>query len=88
MVSLTTVYIVSVLLGSIASIGSAFVGKRFIGGGNDSNIPNDINKLEEQPIPSAPLEEIPSKVEAPIPSAPLEEDNPSQVAGRLYSTQH
>jgi hypothetical protein len=32
MVSLTTVYIVSVLLTSIASFGSAFAGKRFVGG--------------------------------------------------------
>lgn len=32
MVSLTTVYIVSVLLTSVAGIGSAFLGKRFVGG--------------------------------------------------------
>lgn len=32
MVSLTTVYIVSVLLSSIAGIGSAFAGNRMVGG--------------------------------------------------------
>ena len=84
MVSLTTVYIVSVLLGSIASIGSAFVGKRFIGGGdNVVEAP-----IEETGVAPAPLEEIPPKTDVPVPSVPLEEDDPSQVAGRLYSTQH
>lgn len=44
MVSLTTVYIVSVILTSIAGMGSAFVAKRFTGGG----IPPSVNiKLED-----------------------------------------
>ena len=53
MVSLTTVYIISVVLASIAGMGSAFAGKKIVGGSaNDANKTNVV-----EPIPSAPIDE-------------------------------
>lgn len=54
MVSLTTVYIVSVILTSIAGMGSAFAAKRFVGG----EIPEPISQTEELvPQPEEPVTE-------------------------------
>lgn len=59
MVSLTTVYIVSILITSIAGIGSAFAGNKMIGG--------------SAPIPEVPLESPPSSIEQTEFRAPAEE---------------
>jgi hypothetical protein len=48
MVSLTTVYIMSVVLASIAGMGSAFAGKKIIGG------------AAEVPLPPQPVVPLPS----------------------------
>lgn len=48
MVSLTTVYIVSVLLTSIAGIGSSFAANKIIGG---SQLPVSVEKPEPEPEP-------------------------------------
>ena len=49
MVSLTTVYILSVILASVAGMGSAFAGDKMIGGTIVSKEP----PKEEQPVPEA-----------------------------------
>ena len=60
MVSLTTVYIISVLLTSIAGIGSAFAGNKMIGGAPQETIPQEEFPPPsiEQTLPQAPLESV------------------------------
>ena len=50
MVSLTTVYIMSVILASIAGMGSAFAGKKIVGGATEVPLP--------PPQPAVPLPSI------------------------------
>lgn len=80
MVSLTTVYLVSVILTSIAGIGSAFAGDKMSGG--SSQIPTEVPPVSVQtPIEEAqsissetPLEELPpvSSIEQNQPEVPSE----------------
>ena len=60
MVSLTTVYILSVILTSIAGIGSAFAGNKMIGGGIAPPVP-PVDELEFTGPPSE--ESPPSSIE-------------------------
>ena len=88
MPSLSTTYGISILLASIAGIGSAFLANKFV-----PMIPEPaevsgitVEPVKEQPSPSAPPEEVPSKVAyeelppAELPNAvPVtpEDENPS-----------
>ncbi len=71
MVSLTTVYIVSVILTSIAGMGSAFAAKRFTGG----EIPEPVPQPEEpvtEPVPQTFQQESPQpSIEQTQPEVPL-----------------
>lgn len=80
MVSLTTVYVVSIVLTSIASFGSVFASKKFVGGSLSVPTQQPISELLEEvpykPTPSVPMEEeVPYK---PAPSAPMEEEVPDK----------
>lgn len=56
MVSLTTVYILSVILTSIAGVGSAFAGNKMIGGSVPVYVPPPI---DESQFTAPPSEEFP-----------------------------
>ena len=65
MVSLTTVYLVSIILTSVASFGSAFAGKKFFGGAVPVEEPQ---QQVPRPTPSAPMEEeVPNKSAVSVP---------------------
>lgn len=57
MVSLTTVYILSVILTSIAGVGSAFAGNKMIGGSVPEPIP--VPPIDEPQFTAPPSEEFP-----------------------------
>ena len=90
MPSLSTTYGVSILLASIAGIGSAFLANKFVPMvPQPTEVSGVTEPVKEEPAPSAP-EEVPSKVayeELPpatlpnatpaTPGASLEDENPS-----------
>lgn len=79
MVSLTTVYVVSVLLTSIAGIGSSFAANKFVGGAKPA---------QETPPASVPLPSPPSdEEERPVLYSEPESD-PTQPGGSRSSFQH
>lgn len=64
MVSLTTVYIVSVILTSIASIGSAFASNNLVGGSSNVDIPISEypQEITSEVVPLANTEQIQPEV--------------------------
>jgi hypothetical protein len=71
MVSLTTVYIVSVILTSIAGMGSAFAAKKFVGGGEIQ----ELVPQAEEPIPQTE-ESIPQTFQEESPEPSTEQIQP------------
>ena len=55
MVSLTTVYILSVILTSVAGIGAAFASDRLVGGGTAS-LPLEPNTVQTLPVAEEELD--------------------------------
>lgn len=68
MVSLTTVYAISIMLTSLAGIGSAFMGNKFTGGA----LMKPPTEKEEPPV--APVPSVEEEEESPV----QEEEQPAQ----------
>lgn len=76
MVSLTTVYLVSVILTSIAGFGSVFASKKFVGGSEIiEEVANEPEPVDEQLISPPQVEEpLQPSTEQTVPEVPSESE--------------